>query len=298
MGYSWLALYAEECIKKSRITNDDRFVFTIDQASKLPYFPVKITNKDYRYNPYISLLVNDQILDLENNLMGVTINPNKKLGINNLAEFKRRFNIFATSNQDLDIFEDVDMNNLGISGSVIPACVTKYNPLMDKFNSLDRYFKEYYATSDIDIMCNLENDFDYIDKFHAFFRKVDENCKKYGARAEFKNVKIAALIVNETYIRKNIVDDNLNYEFILTNLDNEDVKNKFYTKYREYKIKENFKFVDNPKWKDEKYNDYFDIVSCENIRIVFARTKKDWENYWRTVKESKSQKRKKCRRRS
>jgi hypothetical protein len=287
MGYSWLALYAEECIKKSRITNDDRFVFTIDQASKLPYFPVKITDKDYRYNPYISLLINDQILDIENNLMGVSINPEKKLGVNNLVEFKRRFNIFVTSDQDKDIFEDVDMNNLGISGSVIPACVTKYNPLMDKFNTLDRYFKEYYATSDIDIMCNLENDFDYINKFHTFFDKINENCQKYGAKAEYRNVKIAALIVNETFIRKNIVDETLDYEFILTNLDNENVKNKFYTKYREYKIKENFKFVNEPKWKNVRYNDYFDIVPVDNIRIVFARTKKDWENYWKTVKESK-----------
>ena len=287
IGYSWLALYAEECIKKSRITNDDRFVFTIDQASKLPYFPVKITNNDYRYNPYISLLINDQILDLRSNLMGVSINPDKKLGINSLVEFKRRFNIFATSQPDLDILEDVDMNNLGISGSVIPACVTKYNPLMDKFSNFDRYFKEYYATSDIDIMCNLENDFEYINKFHTFFDKINENCQKHGAKAEFKNVKIAALIVNETFIRKNIVDETLDYEFILTNLDNEDVKNKFYSKYREYKINENFKFVDDPKWKDVKYNDYFDIVSVDNIRIVFARTKKDWENYWKTVKESK-----------
>jgi hypothetical protein len=286
IGYSWLSLYAEECIKKSKITNDDRFVFTIDQASKLPFYPMKLNN-DFRLNPYISMLINDQILDIENNLMGVEPDPNKKMGINSLSEFKRRFNIFTTSDENINIFDGVNMNNLGISGSIIPACVTKYNPLMDKFSTLDRYFNEYYATSDIDIMCNLENDFDYIDKFHTFFNKINENCQKYNSSAEFTNIKIAALIVNESFIRKNIVDDTLTYEFILTNLDNEDVKKKFYVKYRDYKIKENFKFVEDVKWKDEKYNDYFDIVSIDNIRIVFARTKKDWENYWATVKESK-----------
>ena len=41
------------------------------------------------------------------------------MGVNSLAEFKRRFNIFNTSNQSIDIFDGVDMNNLGISGSVI-----------------------------------------------------------------------------------------------------------------------------------------------------------------------------------
>ena len=238
-------------LKKSRITNDDRFVFTIDQASKLPFYPFRVSDNDYRYNPYFSSLINDQILDIENNLMGVRLNPDRKMGVNSLAEFKRRFNIFNTSNQSIDIFDGVDMNNLGISGSVIPACVTKYNPLMDRFSNLDRYFNEYYATSDIDIMCNLENDFDYIDKFHTFFNQIKENCKSNGSTAEFTNIKIAALIVNESFIRKNIVDENLTYEFILTNLDNEDVKIKFYAKYRDYKIKENFKFIEDIKWKDE-----------------------------------------------
>ena len=96
------------------------------------------------------------------------------------------------------------MNNLGITGSVIPACITKYNPLMDKFSSLDRYFHEYYATSDIDIMCNLENDFDYIDRFYEFFDKIRYNCEKLGSNAEFTCKKIAAIIVNESYIRNNI----------------------------------------------------------------------------------------------
>ena len=32
---------------------------------------------------------------------------------------------------------------------------------------------------------------------------------------------------------------------------------------------------------------YGDNLTVDNIRIVFARTKKDWEIYWKTVKESK-----------
>jgi hypothetical protein len=278
MGYSWLSLYSEECIKKSRIDNNDRFVFRIDQASMLPFFPLKISRNDFRYNPYISLLVNDEVLDLENNLMGVQLNLNKSLGVNSLLEFKRRFNIFLMSDENLNIFDNVNMNNLGITGSVIPACITRYNPLMDKFLSLDRYFHEYYATSDIDIMCNLENDFDYIDRFYEFFDKIRYNCEKLGSNAEFSCKKIAAIIVNESYIRNNIVDDSLNYEFILSNLDNENVKYKFYTKYKENKIQKNFNYIKDPRWKDNIYNEYFEILPINNIKIIFARTKKDWEN--------------------
>ena len=278
MAYGWLSLYTEECIKKSMIENSDRFVFTIDQACNLPFYPVNINDNDFRYNPYISLLINDEVLDLENNLMGVKINPNRSLGINNLSEFKKRLNIFIISNENIDIFDNINMDNLGITGSIIPACITKYNPLMDKFPSLDRYFKEYYASSDIDIMCNLENDFDYIDRFYEFFNKFKYNCEKIGSDAEFNCKKIAAIIVNESYIRNNIVDDALNYEFILSNLENENVKYKFYLKYIENKIQKNFNFIKDPKWKNEKYNEYFEIIPISKIKIIFTRTKIDYEN--------------------
>ena len=39
LGYTWLTLYSEECIKKSFITENDRFVFDANQASRLPHFP-------------------------------------------------------------------------------------------------------------------------------------------------------------------------------------------------------------------------------------------------------------------
>ena len=279
MAYGWLSLYTEECIKKSMIENSDRFVFTIDQACKLPFYPVKVSNNDYRYNPYISLLVNNEVLDLENNLMGIQINPNVSLGVNTLSEFKRRFNIFLTSCEDIDIFDNINMDNLGITGSIIPACITKYNPLMDKFSTLDRYFHEYYAASDIDIMCNLENDFDYIDKFHEFFNKFKYNCEKNESNAEFSCKKNAVIIINESYIKNNIIDDTLDYEFVVSNLDNLIVKNKFYIKYIENKIKKNFNYIRDPKWKNEKYNEYFEIIPINNIKIIFTRTKKDLENY-------------------
>lgn len=288
MGYAWLSLYTEECIKKSRITNDDRFVFTIDQASKLPFFPMSMHGHDYRYNPYLSILINNKILDLNNNLMGVEVNPNKVYGVNSLEIFKKRFNIFSTSYENIDILKNINMNNLGISGSVIPACITKYNPLMDKFNTIDRYFQEYYSSSDIDIMCNLENELDMIDKFHEFYNQLSENCKEHNSNIEFRTVKIAALIVNESFIRKNIVSEGMSYEYILSNLDKHDVQIKFYSFYKDYKIKDNFTYINSNKWSNERYNEYFDISPIENIRIVFARTKKDWANYWDSTKTTKT----------
>ena len=33
ISYAWIIFYTEECIKKTYITEDDRFVFTLDQIN-------------------------------------------------------------------------------------------------------------------------------------------------------------------------------------------------------------------------------------------------------------------------
>jgi len=295
MGYSWLTLYMEECIKKTKIVEDDRFVFTIDQANKLPSFPFSSEminqNNTFRHNPYLPLLISDNVMNLSNNTMGVKISYHKdnKMGVVSLTKFKENFNIFLTSDKDIDILDGVDMTNFGISGSVIPACITNYNPLMNAFESLDRYYKEYYSTSDMDIMCNLEDDFEYIDRVSKFHKQISEKCKLYNDElVELTSEKVAALIVNETFIRKNIVNTDMTYEYILTNLDDENVKLKFYKFYTEYKIKENEKYIGTDKWKNEDYNSYFDMVNTDNIRIIFGRTKQDWTKYWDDIKKTKT----------
>jgi hypothetical protein len=124
-------------------------------------------------------------------------------------------------------------------------------------------------------MCNLENDFDYIDRFHKFFNRLKYNCEKLGGDAEYTCKKNAAIIVNESFIRNNIVDDKFSYEFIISNLNDDNIKNKFYIKYVENKIPKNFEFIRDPKWKDEKYNQYFEILPINSIKIIFTKTKKD-----------------------
>ena len=54
------------------------------------------------------------------------------------------------------------MSNIGLTGSIIPACVTLFNPLQTKFVTLGRYYDEYY-NSDIDVICNLESNNEFIE---------------------------------------------------------------------------------------------------------------------------------------
>ena len=285
LSYTWLTFYIEECIKKTRIEDEDRFVFTIDQASKLPFYPI---STNVRYNPYLTLLISNNVVNLNANIMGVELD-NTPLGVVSFLKFRENFNIFMTSDKNVDILDNVDMKNLGISGSVIPACITKHNPLMTLFPSLDRYYKEYYCSSDIDVMCNIKDDFEYIDRVNKLNKEISNNCyKKFKeSTVKFTNIKIAALIINEGFIRKNIVNKDNTYEDIISNLNNEDIKLLFYKYYIEFKQQENQKYFDSDKWKNETYNIFFDIVNVSNLRIVFARTKKDWDKYWDIIKNNK-----------
>ena len=291
IGYAWLTLYSEECIKKSFITEDDRFVFTIDQANRLPYFPILPENNYFRYNPYISQLVSNEILNINENVMGVSVNNTRFPsfgGVNKFSDFQKRLNIFLTSREDINIFENIDMKNLGVTGSMIPACITKSNPLELLFNSTDRYFKEYYCDSDLDIMCNIEDNFEYINRINEFYDKINENCQKYLSKtAILDETKVAAIVVNEKYIRENIVDKDLSYEYILSNLNDKNVLNKFYKKYLEHKIKSNEIYLNDEKWKNMLYNIYFNICKFSDIRVIFTNTSDDWK---KLIKEHKNKK--------
>merc|ERR1712196_493311 len=112
-------------------------------------------------------------------------NPNNS-NIVNLNEFRRRMNIFITG-KNYNYFENLNWNNIVFCGSITSACIPKINPLMLKWcdsvfnikdNELCRFFKEYYRTSDIDVACNLEDKFEYVDEFFRFYNKIQENIYK------------------------------------------------------------------------------------------------------------------------
>jgi hypothetical protein len=270
MCYGWLCMYSEECIKKTYINEEDRFVFKINEAHNLPKFVFKIN--ELRSNPYFSFLVSEDIVNLKSNIMGVNI-ENMRLGVCNLLEFKRRSNIFISGNENINILEGVDMSNLGLTGSIIPACVTLFNPLQTKFETLGRYYDEYYCNSDIDVICNLESNNEFIERVYKFFNSVDSNYKKlFIDSLDINAYKNTVIVVNDIFINNNIVSSDLSYDYILENLDDLSVKRLFYKRYLSEKIKDNEKYFNNKKWLDDRYNILFKIELLENLRIVFIKS--------------------------
>ncbi len=273
MSYAWIRFYLEECIKKSYVKTDDEFIFNINTASKLPIFP--FNHSKPKENPYMPILVSDEELKASENFCGIPeyINTDhNNNGICNFDEFQVRMNIFCTGDPNHNLFEGVDFkkNKIGISGSIITACVQKQHPLMTRFancNSLKEkftnYFNEYYAKSDIDVMFLTNDNYTFVDRVYEFYNQLVLNiCKinsKYAEPSHIKLIlnKLDYLFVSEDFINKNIelnseITDKIKY--VTEHINDKEIKDKFLPFYE--------------KVRDEKYNKLLqDFSETEKVTL-------------------------------
>jgi len=310
-GYAWLCFYTEECIFKTKTTDNKRYVFDINTANLLPVFP--LVQSDIHLNPYITLLTSQKSIDIQNNCMTLPMSYNnfeEQYGVCDLTEFKKRFNLFTTGNETKNIFDSINWNNFAVSGSVIPACLMKKSPLIDLVkhaeqndnDNMKTYFGHYYSNSDIDLMCNTSSVFDFMDKFELIIRQINKNIYKTD---EFKLTiepkKTLALIIHCDYIKLKLDEINqklnTNYDLnnIIENIAQQNIKEYFYDIYTNYKNIRNeaqkLKFT-----KDNiLYNHFYNLVSIDemNIYIVDNFTQTDFtENsdneYYQCVNDFKS----------
>lgn len=265
MGYAWTTMYMEECIRKRKLNKDDRCVFTIDLASKLPVFPLDPLNP-YK-NPYLPLLPSTKILNPENNINGMEIKLNCKNRMCNLKEFKERLNIFIKQNKNYDIFSGIDFeeHKMAISGSVISACSQYKHPLMKLFETpsrdsiekiIDRFFNEYYSEADIDIMIRTQDNLEFFEIADKLYNKIKTNMQLYE---DEYNIPLKKTINKRLYLKvnpetiKNIFGSE-QFEYIISNLDKVEVIDKFYP----YFVKYHQKYVDK----------YFEDFSKEEIEAI------------------------------
>jgi len=301
LGYTWLILYIEESIKKSYITQTDRFIFDIDTACKLPFFPFSPTN--IHNCPYLPILVDETIINAEQNILGVNFvqfdnNNIKKVryGVCDKITFIERVNIFVSGHTNINLLKNINWSNIAMSGSIMAACLPNFNPLMSNFIAnphiidgninfnLVSYFREYYKEADIDMMCNLLNIYDFIDKIHEFKETIETNIKTSFGLTTSVNItnifsnKTISIIINKNFIKKYLINKcNKDYNSIVMNLNEMDVKIIIYEHYVEWH-KNYLKqaICDNPtKFINSKYCDIYDIVSIENINVILIESDKD-----------------------
>ena len=309
-GYAWLTFYLEESIKKSYIESKDRFVFDIDTASELPVFPVVAS--DITLNPYLPVMIKKDVIDGKNNCLGFPfINTDiSNYGITNLENFKKNLNIYTTGYSNKSIFKDLDWSNLALTGSSLAACLPKRHPLIALFEAtcdnqdetLFRFFNEYYAAADIDIMCNNDSKFDFMDTVFKTFETVKKNILSINIDAEKEHIKLesetkAALIINEKFIRKYICKNNISFEYILSHLKEPDVIELFYPYYMKAKEELNNEVIKVKNLSNEEeiifkefYKDYFKYVEKENIVLIFTKSNHKFEKATENINGYKKEK--------
>lgn len=289
-GYAWLRFYAEESIKNTFTTRKDEYIFDINTASKLPVFP--FTHKYAKFNPYMPILVSDEHLKPDNNIFGLEPTECNE-GICNLDEFKQRLNIFTTDNSTRDLFSDIDWdkNKVALGGSVMAACLQKNHPLISMFShyktfdeQYSRYFNEYYAKADIDLMFNTEDTFEYLKNVQEIYNQLVVNIMIiHSPYAEPEHIRLnplfqAHVFVNYEWVKKNLVNDNITIEFIKENINELDVINLFRPYFEiemSKKISETTKGMSNEEISifKSKYPDYFIKFSEYIIKIHMFETK-------------------------
>jgi hypothetical protein len=172
----------------------------------------------------------------------------------------------------------MDWTNVAISGSLIPACVAKYNPLLELFdNNFLRYLNEYYCDSDIDLMININDKFKFYEKVYSIFKVIQYNISQINNTC-LELVKLepenkCAFFINRNFINDYLVPKlNMSVDEILKDLNTDDIKQIIYPKYIIYKMEENKKYDNEIKL---KYPIYFNSVSINNLNIYFYKTKKE-----------------------
>lgn len=213
-GYTWLTLIIDESIMKTKATINDRFIFDIDTASNLPYFPTLF--HDLNQNPYLCLPIDSQKLNIEKNVMTFPciVNGENNYGVCTLEQFKKRMNLFLSGNPDVFPLKNINWKYFAISGSAMTACLQKKSPL---FNILktdgkseddlwNEFFDHYYGNSDVDLICTTNDIYDFLDKAYTVINSLDET---YGNNStEVKHEKSMATHVTKQFFIEMIGDFN------------------------------------------------------------------------------------------
>lgn len=288
-GYAWLTMYMEECIVKTRSTTNHRFVFDINTANKLPVFPY--STEDPHLNPYFTLLVDKKSFDPSNNCHGLPMIKNyNKYGIDTLDGFRKKFNIFTTGREDMSIFDGLETEDgsnkwkhFAVGGSLIPSCAEKRNPLIEQLVKPDmsfrdqwsRFFDEYHNNSDIDLMCNKKSVFGFMDEVSKLIQLVGTNLNELTGKdvtktIEVEPIKSLQVVINSKYIEECMQE--YEYNYVIENIDSNEIKEALYEKYVSSKFKMNKKMRTSTKDSENKLYEHFlklSSVDDMNVRLEF-----------------------------
>lgn len=285
IGYAMLTMYLEECLYITRSTKNSRFVFDINTANCLPTFPFLVN--DLKQNPYVSIMIHNEQLDLSKNCVGIKYIENYDgYGVCDIDTFKERLNIFITGDAMTDVFKGVNWNEFAVSGSVIPACLQKRNPLYDAYihefqckNVAFKHFvNNYYGNSDIDVMCNEPSYIQYILKAYDLYKIIIKNTESNDSEHSFDTVRAVGITLTKAFFEETNSDFNKRYGVNWTvnqYIENaKDIRVRMYlhSKYYEFKVKSNESLFRNGQDVSNTFlNVFMQPLTIDQITIYYAQ---------------------------
>lgn len=303
IGYSWITLKNEEYHVYHKLKDSDRIVFDFDTANLLPVYP--FTFSDINQNPYASILIDKNIMNLKHNSLTFDMarNYEKYYGVCDSNEFSRRLNIFVNGSNKKGILDHIDWSCCVITGSVMTACGMKYNPLIDicktdnnpeilTDNDLANYFFHYYQDSDVDFICNKEKILDFIDVVDKFV----SNCKNVYGKTTVENIHTGTIVISDEFIskeleniRKSLNSNTIDIQYVKFNMSKQEIKDYFYDKfYIPWKKEQLERITKLSKQTNEFVQEYLKAIPREEFRIYNLTyelnegkmVKQDYEKYF------------------
>jgi len=284
IAYGWISLYLEETIKRSFIDTSDRFVFNCDVASKLPVFSFNFSK--LKENPYLPILINDKLFSDSNVYSVDSYNFHSyetsqgidkeliknKYGVATIDTFKKRMNVFLSGKKNMNVFKYANFKNIALSGSMIAACLPNYNPLILNVGAnFEAFVDEYFGSADLDILCNIQDTFEYID----FAHQLNESFNLAVKEELVDNIsRIVPVKTANIHINYNKIDEIINELKLTCTKENfkdklNENKPKLYKLYLDKKVNDHKKYFeeDPEKFKDPKYNAFFEILPLQNVNF-------------------------------
>lgn len=275
MKYCWINLYLQETYKTGSIKIDDPIIISLDKAVKLPIFPRG--NKFPFKSPCLSFPVKHNIFTHK---CSPTAIPENKLGVVSLEIFRRRMNLFISGKQKLDIFEGLNWENLGITGSIMSACVPNFNPVF--YEGCSNYdgeitddmfletIKKRYRDSDVDLACSVDSLEEFIIKSKEVYQCIKENLEKNGHRQS--GIKIYTLtnltiFVDRARIRKHCDRGTLKFSWDELERGSDISRERLYDIY----VKKILEIRDNlSNDKLEEFNMIYSYVNDMDVKVLLV----------------------------
>jgi hypothetical protein len=265
-GYTWLTLFLEEYIIGTNTVKANRYVFELDCAEKLPMFPH--TRNDLFTSPYFVLPISKKLIDFRKNCIGMKsfTNYNKYYGLCRKDIALKRVNIFISGDANFNVLEGLNWDKFAISGSMMPACLQKHNPLLDNYDTdqFNRFINDHYKDSDVDVISCVDGLFEFLRNVTEFMKCLANNINCNTKDIEIQCKKSISLIKTE-YFEKYTGEIFRGEDFLENNLENSSKHIEIL--FERYKKKRHLMFEKIDEYLKED-NEWFDLRIINLVRDI------------------------------